>query len=159
MADNLYVSTFRNGDSIPEAKSGEEWYQFHGDPGCFTVNVYSRNFFRELVSYKFYNLAAISDPRGLVPIGWRIPNREDCDRLKRNCESTRDTLLFKKLFSIGAGKIYHDGTYSHGGEYYWLFPTRWPSDRDNPYVGINGLNIYVGVQDHLQGLSVRCIKD
>jgi uncharacterized protein (TIGR02145 family) len=82
MTKNLDVTTFRNGDPIPEAKTDFEWRkagQQHKPAWC-----YYRIGFSESKKYgpaskygKLYNYWAVNDPRGLAPKGWSIPNYND----------------------------------------------------------------------------------
>lgn len=76
MIKNLDVSTFRNGDIIPEAKTIEEftsageqskpaWCYYENDPA--NGKKYG----------KLYNWYAVNDPRGLAPKGWHIPSEEE----------------------------------------------------------------------------------
>jgi uncharacterized protein (TIGR02145 family) len=69
---NLNTSMFRNGDSIPQAKSVNDWMAagINKQPAwCYYENDPTNN-----ESYgKLYNWYAINDPRGLVPEGWHIP--------------------------------------------------------------------------------------
>jgi uncharacterized protein (TIGR02145 family) len=73
MAENLNVSTFRNGDPIPEAKTDEEWKKAgkEGKPAwCYYDNDPKNG-----AKYgKLYNWYAVIDPRGLAPAGWHIPS-------------------------------------------------------------------------------------
>jgi uncharacterized protein (TIGR02145 family) len=73
MTKNLDVSTFRNGDPIPEAKTDEEWKKagenkqpawcyYNNDPGN------GEKF------GKLYNWYAVNDSRGLAPVGYHIPS-------------------------------------------------------------------------------------
>jgi uncharacterized protein (TIGR02145 family) len=75
MKENLNVSFFRNGDPIPEAKTNEEWIlagkegkpawcHYNNDPN--NGNKYG----------KLYNWYAVNDPRGIAPVGWKIPDFE-----------------------------------------------------------------------------------
>lgn len=73
---NLDVSTFRNGDPIPEARTQQEWSEagFNEQPAwCYYNNTQANG----LKYGKLYNWYAIIDPRGLAPNGWRIPSRSD----------------------------------------------------------------------------------
>jgi len=77
---NLNVNTFRNGDTIPEAKTDQEWEQAgqEGKP----VWCYSNDPGRDDANFgKLYNWFAVNDPRGLAPEGWRISTDEDWDQL------------------------------------------------------------------------------
>jgi uncharacterized protein (TIGR02145 family) len=80
MTANLNLDKFSNGESIPEAKSADEWneacrnkqpvfcyYNFNPDNGDKFG--------------KLYNWYAANDPRGLAPKGWKIPAISDWNRL------------------------------------------------------------------------------
>ena len=83
MSKNLDVITFRNGDTIPEAKNKNEWreYQLKYLPAICYVNFDKKNKNKYGVTY---NRFAVSDPRGLAPIGWKIPVKLDWDKLIEN---------------------------------------------------------------------------
>jgi uncharacterized protein (TIGR02145 family) len=76
MPANLNVTTFRNGDPIPQIQSAEEWFKAaeEGRPAwCY----YDDNPDNGARYGKLYNYHAVADPRGLAPEGWRIPTDED----------------------------------------------------------------------------------
>jgi uncharacterized protein (TIGR02145 family) len=76
MAENLNVDKFRNGDSIPEAKSNEEWSKAfeEGKPAwCY----YENNQKNGEKYGKLYNWYAINDMRGLAPNGYHIPSDKE----------------------------------------------------------------------------------
>lgn len=79
LEENLNVSTFRNGDDIPEAKTDQEWEQAgqEGKPAW----CYSNDPDRDDKFGKLYNWFAVNDSRGLAPDGWRIPTDEDWNQL------------------------------------------------------------------------------
>lgn len=75
MSKNLDVTTFRNGEVIMEAKTDKEWKEAMKEEKpawCYYENKASNAKYGKL-----YNYFAISDPRGLAPIGWKIPSNED----------------------------------------------------------------------------------
>lgn len=80
---NLNVSHFRNGDTIPEARSEAEWLKAAeaGEPAwCYQQNDPANG-----KRYgKLYNWYAINDPRGLAPEGWHIPTNADWRTLVKN---------------------------------------------------------------------------
>jgi uncharacterized protein (TIGR02145 family) len=80
MAENLNVVTFRNGDTIPQALTNEEWEKAEKakQPAwCYYDNEESNGF-----KYgKLYNWYAVNDPRGLAPGGWRIPRSKEWKEL------------------------------------------------------------------------------
>lgn len=76
MTKNLDVSTFRNGDSIPEVRNYADWINaaFNKQPAwCY----YNNDIEEGKVYGKHYNWFAVKDPRGLAPEGYRIPTKKD----------------------------------------------------------------------------------
>jgi uncharacterized protein (TIGR02145 family) len=80
MAENLNVSTFRNGEIIPEARNYEELdeYDKNKQPAWCYYNFDKNN---GLKYGKLYNGFAVMDPRGLAPEGWHIPVDHEWDQL------------------------------------------------------------------------------
>jgi len=73
MTKNLNVSTFRNGDRIPQAKTNEEWKKA-GDNGQPAWCYYENDPANGAKYGKLYNWYAVSDSRGLAPVGYHIPS-------------------------------------------------------------------------------------
>jgi uncharacterized protein (TIGR02145 family) len=73
---NLNVITFRNGDSIPEAKTNKEWVEA-GQSGKPAWCYYNNNPANGPKFGKLYNWYALNDPRGLAPAGWTLPGDAD----------------------------------------------------------------------------------
>jgi len=70
MAENLNVSHYRNGDSIPEVTDPEQWAKLTTGAWCY----YNNDPEMGVIYGKLYNWYAVNDPRGLAPNGWHIPN-------------------------------------------------------------------------------------
>ena len=72
MSKNLDLDKFRNGDSIPQAKTYEDWkfYQNYSMPTWCYYNFDSIN---EKHNGKLYNWYAVNDERGLAPKGYHVP--------------------------------------------------------------------------------------
>ncbi len=74
--ENLNVSTFRNGDPIPEVKTNVEWEKAgkEGKPAwCYYDNDPKNG-----AKYgKLYNWYAVNDSRGLAPSGWHIATEKE----------------------------------------------------------------------------------
>ncbi len=73
ISKNLNVDHFANGDPIPEAKTALEWKEAsdkHAPAWCYFENdpAYGK------IYGKLYNWYAVTDPRGLAPRGWHVPN-------------------------------------------------------------------------------------
>lgn len=80
MTKNLDVNTFRNGDTIFEAKSDEDWKRaskLHIPAWCY----YDNNSENGKLYGKLYNWYAVMDERGLAPLGFHIPNNLEYDML------------------------------------------------------------------------------
>lgn len=83
MKYNLDVVTFRNGDTIPQAQTDQDWEMvgFNKQPAwCYYV-IDDGNGLEK--SYgKLYNLYAVNDPRGLAPEGWHISTESEWRELQ-----------------------------------------------------------------------------
>jgi len=111
MAENLNVTTFRNGDPIPEAKSNDEWRRAgeSKQPAWCYYNNDSKN---GKIYGKLYNWYAFTDKRGLAPSGWSIPSNKKWDKLLKYLiangfnynETFEDNKLGKSLASTSNWK-------------------------------------------------------
>ena len=76
MSKNLDVSTFRNGEAIPEAKNEKQWLKAsENQTAAFCYYEYRSN--NGKVYGKLYNWYAVNDSRGLAPKGYHIPSDEE----------------------------------------------------------------------------------
>lgn len=95
MTKNLDVSTFRNGDPIPQAKTEEEWKKAGGNrqpAWCYYDNDPANG-----AKYgKLYNWYAVIDPRGLAPAGYHIPSDAEWTKLKDYLGSDAGTKMKSK---------------------------------------------------------------
>ena len=80
MRRNLDVSTFRNGDAIPEVRTNEEWMLAgkNGQPAWCHVKNDDAN---DAKYGKLYNWYAVTDPRGLAPERYHIPSDDEWEKL------------------------------------------------------------------------------
>jgi uncharacterized protein (TIGR02145 family) len=174
MAENLNVSTFRNGDPIPQAKTDEEWLAAGraGTPAwCYYENSSSNG-----NKYgKLYNWYAVHDSRGLAPKGWSVPTDQEWTQLENAVGSNPG----KKLKSQSGWYDNGNGTDAYGfvglpGGYrnyngYFSFLSKvagwWSASEDDTgsawyrdlyyYSG----NMYRNSYDKRYGFSVRCLRD
>ena len=95
MTKNLDVSTFRNGDPIPQVKTEEEWIKAgeNKQPAwCYHENDPANG-----AKYgKLYNWYAVSDPRGLAPVGYHIPSDAEWTKLEDYLGSNPGTKMKSK---------------------------------------------------------------
>ena len=73
---NLNVSTFRNGDTIPEAKTNIQWAAA-GAAGRPVWCYYNNNSAYGPKYGKLYNWFAVNDIRELAPVGWTLSSEAD----------------------------------------------------------------------------------
>ena len=70
---NLDVTTYRNGDAIPQVQDANAWANLRTGAWC-----YYENKTRKGRTYgKLYNWFAVNDPRGLAPKGYHIPTEAE----------------------------------------------------------------------------------
>ena len=70
---NLNVSTYRNGDKIPQVQDKKAWEKLTTGAWCY----YENNPTNGTKYGKLYNWYAVNDPRGLAPIGYHIPTDKE----------------------------------------------------------------------------------
>jgi uncharacterized protein (TIGR02145 family) len=174
---NLEVTTYRNGDPIPEVTDPTQWQNLTTGAWCY----YDNDPANGLIYGKLYNWAAVNDPRGLAPTGWHIPT----------------ILEWVTLETTLGGALVAGGAMKEVGTTHWLAPntgatnssgwTGLPGGIRNfgaPFTGLgfygdwwsstelNATNAYYrglwfnsssvensGTSNKQQGFSVRIIKD
>ena len=70
---NLNVTTYSNGDIIPEVQDGEAWANLTTGAWCHLNNDPAN----DAIYGKMYNHYAVEDPRGLAPTGYHIPTQAE----------------------------------------------------------------------------------
>jgi uncharacterized protein (TIGR02145 family) len=95
MTKNLDLTTYRNGDPIPQVTDPAQWQNLTTGAWAYVNNDPSTN-----GNYgKIYNWYAVNDPRGLAPAGWHIPTQAEYTTLN-NC-LTGDFYAGGKLKTTG----------------------------------------------------------
>jgi uncharacterized protein (TIGR02145 family) len=176
MTKNLDVSTFRNGDPIPEAKTSEEWNKAgeNKEPAwCY----YDNDAANGRIYGKLYNWFAVNDPRVLAPSGWHVPRDAEWTTLSgflggesiagEKMKSTSgwvengngtNTIGFSGLpGGYRSGYDYFDGIGVNG--FWWSASessTDVAFDRDLFH---NEISLGRDSSDKGLGLSVRCVRD
>jgi uncharacterized protein (TIGR02145 family) len=73
MTRNLDVSTYLNGEPIPQVTDSSQWPKLKTGAWCY----YNNDSTLGKVYGKLYNWYAVNDPRGLAPLGWHIPTENE----------------------------------------------------------------------------------
>lgn len=179
---NLNVSTFRNGDTIPEIKGFEEWLTAGKEEKpawCY----YDNDTLNGKKYGKLYNWYAVNDKRGLAPEGWHIPSDEEWKVLTdylggdgtAAIELKSDEGWAKKTqfryasngtnvsgFAGLPGGFRGMGFFVNEGEYgYWWSSTEYGNSGQPHcrYMSYNDSNVGRWYKYRASGLSVRCLKD
>jgi uncharacterized protein (TIGR02145 family) len=171
---NLNVNTFRNGDTIPEAKTNKEWVEA-GASGKPAWCYYNNDPAIGLKYGKLYNWYALNDPRGLAPAGWTLPGDADWATLVNNLGG--QGAAGSKMKSNGRWNGGNNGTDESG---FTGFPGGyrvengtfvnigdigiwWSSEENNP---LSAIDHYLSQSNSLgrssspkqRGESVRCLR-
>lgn len=175
MTKNLNVSTFRNGDFIPEVKTTEEWER--ASKNKQPTWCYYDNDTKNGEKYgKLYNWYAVNDPRGLAPKGWHVPSDEEWTQLTDflgRVEVAGTKMKSKKGWNENGNGSNESGfsglpggnrTYGSflniGNIGNWWSSTEYNTD----YAWYYFLRFYPGrvnrsFNDKMIGFSVRCLRD
>jgi uncharacterized protein (TIGR02145 family) len=187
MSKNLDVSTFRNGDTIPEAKTKKEWKKADREKTpAFCYYEFDEENGKKYG--KMYNWYAVNDPRGLAPKGYHVPNNEEWNKLGESLgglEKAGKKLKSKEGWSPvedGSGKTIQgngdnsssfsalpSGACKENGAFgYAKFATAWwTSEEASPkhawlWTVIASQDVLIkgkGDDEKNCGFPVRCVKD
>lgn len=76
LASNLKVTRFRDGSAITQLTQSN-WHNYNQA----AYGIPQNNTFYVAAYGQYYNTQAITDPRGLAPIGWHIPSKQEWKEL------------------------------------------------------------------------------
>lgn len=160
MNKNLNVSTFRNGDTIPQVQGGYDWQRAaeKGQPAwCY----YENNSANGETLGKLYNWWAVSDERGLAPAGWHIPSFEEWGKL--NAFFGDDTKAANELIKKNGFNSMPGGIRKHyNGEFESYWPVYWSNEEfNNRAAYCFNVGSWTSISRFGQGygMYVRCVKD
>jgi uncharacterized protein (TIGR02145 family) len=174
MKSNLKTTRYRNGDPIPTNLDNAAWNA--QSTGAYAI--YNNDAANNSIYGKLYNAYAVTDPRGLCPTGWHIPNREEKDLLHYTlgdnvagklravsglwlysfAESTTNESGFSAL---PGGMRRSTGDYDFLGNYFclWLSVESSPNSNYSLYLVWNSEFLWPTSDIKSHGFSVRCLKD
>jgi uncharacterized protein (TIGR02145 family) len=175
MKVNLDVTTYRNGDIIPQVTDPTAWAGLTTGAWCY----YNNDPKNGAIFGKLYNWYAVNDPRGLAPQGWHIPtdaewttlenflggNEKAGGKLKAtgtsiwtipNADATNET----GYGSLPGGYRDNKGIFTQVGLFgYWWSATQVYSAAYARFQNWNNGVQYRSLQDKREGFSIRCIID
>jgi|GEM_PF-1113490 len=177
MAENLKVTHYRNGDSIPDGNQPISWTYLITGAYCS----YNKNTTYIATYGLLYNWYAVNDSRNISPVGWHVASNSDWQTLvdhlggvevaggkmkeagtihwvSPNAGATNEsgfTALaggqcstpYGLFFGGGEWAFFWTSSESSGGANYWSLYTDWSK------VGASATS------DKVCGFSVRCVKD
>ena len=171
MAENLNVSRYQNGDSIIN-KTGS-WFENSIGYWCN----YFDNPIYECPYGKLYNWFAVSDSRGLCPVGWKVPSDAEwatfslyfgnselvlkstgTDYWNGDNSNASNGLGFSAL--PGGLRVYSTGSFQLMGDYggWWSSTLK---DNDEAWIRLiewNGSSFFRSDNELRVGNSVRCFR-
>jgi len=176
MTKNLGVSTYRNGDIIPQVTNPAQWSSLTTGAWCYYDNEAANG-----TKYgKLYNWYAVNDPRGLAPIGYHVPSDEEWSTLTTflggdevaggKMKSTGTTLWSSPntdasnssgFAGLPGGNRYLNGTFYYIG----LNGDWWSSTENNTtnawhrHFNYGNGNVVRNNLNKTNGCSVRCLRD
>lgn len=172
---NLNVVTFRNGDSIRQAKTPVEWLVagVYGEPAwCYYTN---ENGVADPSYGKLYNWYAVNDPRGLAPAGWHIPTADEWKTLSEEVGEKRGGVKLKAnagwkdgtgtnasgFTGEPAGRREHQygKCIGRGSSGSWWSASANGKEEATAAVLTNNLEyLSIGGHSKMNGFSVRCVE-
>ena len=126
---NLNVSTYRNGDVIPEVTDPKVWANLTTGAWCY----YDNDPKNGEIYGKLYNWYAVNDTRGLAPEGYHIPSDSEFSTIIEYLEGGQQhwNNSFEKTAKVAGGKMKEIST-NH-----WKWPNSASSASNSS--GFNGL--------------------
>ena len=180
---NADITTFQNGDAIPEAKTADEWKKAgenHQPAWCY----YNNDAANGKKLGKLYNFYAVVDSRGFAPKGWHVPSFDEWKTLNDflggattdkggagdQLRSTSGWISDSGTPTPGANKsgmnVVPTGYRDYDCEFYsqtYLtnFWTSTVEDEEMAWFKLVAIDnsSYCDTHNKSFGLSVRCIKD
>jgi uncharacterized protein (TIGR02145 family) len=172
---NLNVSTYRNGDIIPQVQNRDDWARLNTGAWCY----YDLDPSNETKYGKLYNWYAVNDPRGLAPKGYHIPTDAEwktlTDHLGGKAGKKMKSLKLWRISYREQGKGTNSSGFSglpgghrdSGGDFSGLdgFGFWWSSSESSASFAFYYKLSYdddiasQGTSNKQDGFSIRCIRD
>ena len=173
MTKNLDVDHYRNGDTIPEVRDSAQWAGLTTGAWCY----YNNDPAMGAIYGKLYNWYAVNDPRGLAPVGWHVPSREEwtalviclggnqiaVERLKDAgtshwIEPYNEATNESGFFALPGGRRYNMFSDINLHGYWWTATSIDDNHACMWLIGSSAVIIPI-LLEKKDGYSVRCVKD
>lgn len=102
---NLDVTTYANGDTIPQVTDPTAWAALTTGAWCY----YDNDSANGTTYGKLYNWYAVNDPRGLAPVGYHVPTDAEWNTLIGYLDSSYNPTIFGIQSTIAGGKLKETG--------------------------------------------------
>lgn len=175
MKENLKVTHYRNGDSVPNVKGNSQWANLSTGAYCdYNNSPDSSNIYGRL-----YNWYVVNDSRNIAPIGWHIPTDPEWTTLinylggiilagnKLKESGTTHWIIpnFGATNSSGFTALpggFRDIGYSNLGHNSRMYSIAIDSTDSGWYITMSHLSSDVGkIKNNYKhcGISIRCLRD
>lgn len=177
MAENLRVTRYRNGDTIPDITDANFWSHYATGARCYYNNDPNNGSLYGCL----YNWHVVRNNRPIAPAGWHLPSEEELAVLMNTLGG--DTIAAGKMKLKGVGYWIYPNTGANNESGFGALPGGYRYGEDGSFhtLGSNGYwwgatrsyelyswsaRLFTGfadVQRHKRfenyGLAIRCVKD
>lgn len=176
LQEDLRVTRYRNGESIPHISDDSQWVAATSGAWCS----YNSSFDQGEPYGRLYNWYVVSDERGVCPLGWRVPRFSDWEVLtdylngemvaggklkdtshalwESPTEPTDESTIFNAL--PGGYRSFTLGSFHLRGRYGYWWMNNESSQGNGLHVTLvhNSASIGFSSTHKNTGFSIRCIK-
>ena len=173
---NLDVSTYSNGDVIPQVTNPDEWGNLTTGAWCY----YDNDAANGTTIGKMYNWYAVNDPRGLAPAGYHIPSDAEWTTLTDYLGTDAGTQMKSTSgwyyttggtntsgfsgFPGGVRYFYDEGPDWRFGSFnsngsWWCSDEKDTTNANSRLLHFLQSSLISSVSNKANGLYVRCIKE
>ncbi len=174
MTQNVDVDRFRNGDPVPEISGAVAWAE--AGRARKPASTLYENLPANLARWgRLYNFAAVTDPRGLCPDGWRVPGDRDWAELEQvlgpdvagsRLRSDSGWIARPEVFESVGFDAHPAGFRTQRGDdflagrvaYFWSATSVSPQETTAHMIFDYDPEIFRIVYDKAMGMSLRCVR-